>query len=115
VSAAPIAALSALGSDWSVGQLGGLGASPLPVDGGGAGAGSGSGGGFAGALTDAIQTLQSTQTTANTAAQQLATGQLSDPTTAIVAVENAQLAMEFASQIANKAVGAVQTVFQTQI
>jgi flagellar hook-basal body complex protein FliE len=114
VSVAPVAALASLGSDWTVGALGGLGASPLPVPGATA-SGGGSGGGFAGALTSAIGALQNTQAKADSAAQALATGQISDPTTAITAVENAQLAMELASQVTNKAVSAVQTIFQTQV
>ncbi len=111
MSALPISALSSLGSDFAISPLGGLGAqTPLAPT-----AGSSSGGGFAGALTDALQSLQSTQDTANTAAQQLATGQTSDPTAAVTAVENAQLAMELASQVTTKAVSAVQTLFQTQM
>ena len=113
MSALPIGALASLGSEWTVGQIGSLGAAPLPV---GTGAStSGGGGSFAGALTSAIDALQNTQATADTAAQQLATGQLTDPTTAVAAVENAQLAMQLASQVTNKAVGAVQTIFQTQV
>gem|GEM_PF-4442925 len=72
------------------------------------------GGNFGDALTQAIDALQQTQDTASTAATQLATGQTTDPTTAVTDVENAQLAMELASQITEKAVSAVQTIFQTQ-
>ena len=116
MTVAPIAALSSLGSAWGISPVGGLGTTPVAVPGGSGGSsGSGSGGGFAGALENAVQALQNTQTTANTAAQQLATGQLTDPTTAVAAVENAQLAMELASQVTNKAVGAIQTIFQTQV
>ena len=50
-----------------------------------------------------------------TASQQLATGQLTDPTQAITAVENASLAMDFASQIRNKIDDAATTLFQTQV
>jgi flagellar hook-basal body complex protein FliE len=50
-----------------------------------------------------------------TAAQGLATGQLSDPTQAITAVENASLAMDLASQIRTKLVDATQNIFQTQV
>jgi flagellar hook-basal body complex protein FliE len=116
VSVAPVAALHALGSEWSVSPLGGLGTTPVAVPGAAGGAGgSSSGGSFAGALGDALQALQNTQATADTAATQLATGKLADPTSAIAAVENAQLAMQLASQVTNKAVGAVQTIFQMQV
>ncbi len=111
MSALPISALSALGSDFAIAPVGNLGSQAIPT----AEAGSGDGSGFAGALTNALQALQSTQTTANSAAQQLATGQSTDPTAAVMAVENAQLAMELASQVTTKAVDAVQTLFQTQM
>jgi flagellar hook-basal body complex protein FliE len=75
-------------------------------------AGSGS---FSGALSSALNSLESTQANATTAAQQLATGQLTDPTQAITAVENASLAMDLASQIRTKLVDATNQVFQTQV
>lgn len=59
--------------------------------------------------------LQATQTEAAQAAQDLATGQASDPTAVVMAVERAQLSMQLASQIRTKAVEAVQTIFQTQV
>ena len=59
--------------------------------------------------------LQATQTEAAQAAQDLATGQASDPTAVVMAVERAQLAMQLASQIRTKAVEAAQTIFQTQV
>lgn len=112
MSGLPISALSALGSDFAIAPVRSLGTQPIPT----AGAGStNGGGGFAGALGNALQALQQTQTTADSAATQLATGQATDPTAAVAAVENAQLAMELASQISNKAVAAVQTILQTQV
>ena len=72
-------------------------------------------GSFGGALTGAINSLEQTQANATTASQQLATGQLTDPTQAITAVENASLAMDLASQIRTKLVDAVNTIFQTQV
>ena len=59
--------------------------------------------------------LQATQTDAAQAAQDLATGQASDPTAVVMAVERAQLSMQLASQIRTKAVEAVQTIFSTQV
>jgi flagellar hook-basal body complex protein FliE len=96
--------------EWSVGSVGGLGQDAAT----GTAATSGSGS-FSGALTGAINSLEQTQTQATTASQQLATGQLSDPTQAITAVENASLAMDLASQVRTKLVDAVQNVFSTQI
>ena len=72
-------------------------------------------GSFGDALTGAISSLESTQANATTAAQQLATGQLTDPTQAITSVENASLAMDLASQVRTKLVDAVNTVFSTQV
>ena len=90
-------------SEWSVGSVN------QPA------AGTNGGGSFSGALTGAINSLEQTQNNATTASQQLATGQLTDPTQAITSVENASLAMDLASQIRTKLVSAVDTVFQTQV
>ena len=97
-------------SEWSVGSVGSVGQSPSAVNPTGA-----ANGGFSGALTGAINSLEQTQASATDAAQQLATGQLTDPTQAITSVENASLAMDLASQIRTKLVNAVDTVFQTQV
>jgi flagellar hook-basal body complex protein FliE len=99
-------------SEWSVGSVGGLGQDPNAAVNGTTGSGDGS---FGGALTGAINSLEQTQATATDASQQLATGQLTDPTQAITSVENASLAMDLASQIRTKLVSAVDTVFQTQV
>ncbi len=100
-------------SEWSVGSVGALGQDPsAAVNPAGTGSGSGS---FSDALTGAINSLEATQANATTASQQLATGQLSDPTQAITAVENASLSMDLASQIRTKLTDAVNTVFQTQV
>jgi flagellar hook-basal body complex protein FliE len=98
-------------SEWSVGSVGSLGQDAgAAVNGTGGGSGS-----FGSALDGAINSLEQTQATATGAAQQLATGQLTDPTQAITAVENASLAMDLASQIRTKLTQAVDTVFQTQV
>ncbi|MGN6867475.1 MAG: flagellar hook-basal body complex protein FliE [Solirubrobacteraceae bacterium] len=88
-------------SEWSVGSV-----NQAPATGNGS---------FGGALTGAINSLEQTQANATDASQQLATGQLTDPTQAITSVENASLAMDLASQIRTKLVSAVDTVFQTQV
>ena len=71
--------------------------------------------GFGDLLGKSLESLSVTQQEAADAAQALATGQASDPTAVVMAVERAQLAMQLASQIRTKAVEAVQTIFQTQV
>lgn len=98
-------------SEWSVGGVGSVGQNGTA---GTAATGSGDGS-FGSALTGAINSLEASQASATTASQQLATGQLTDPTQAITAVENASLAMDLASQVRTKLVDAVNQVFQTQM
>ena len=97
-------------NEWSVG---GLGAS-VPST-GAAGTTNAAGQSFGDALSSAIGSLENTQANATQASQQLATGQATDPTKAITAVENAGLAMDFASQIRNQIDTAATTLFQTQV
>jgi flagellar hook-basal body complex protein FliE len=104
-------AIGPLGSsEWSVGSIGGLGSAATT----GTAATSGSGS-FSDALTGAINSLDQTQVNASNAAEQLATGQTTDPTQAITSVENASLYMDLASQIRTKLTDAVTQVFQTQM
>jgi flagellar hook-basal body complex protein FliE len=91
------------GADWQM----------PPVDAPNSAAGSDSG--FGQMLGDSIQSLTKTQTDAASASQSLATGQASDPTAVVMAVERAQLAMQLASQIRTKAVEAAQDIFHTQV
>ena len=70
---------------------------------------------FVAMIGQSLQSLQTTQDQAAQASTDLATGQASDPTAVVMAVERAQLAMQLASQIRNKAVEAAQTLFQTQV
>jgi len=86
---------------------------PEPALGGAAGTGPGNG--FSGALTEAISSLEKTQQSGDSAAQGLATGTVSDPESAVVTVQDAQLAMQLASQIRTKAVEAATSIFQTQV
>jgi flagellar hook-basal body complex protein FliE len=73
------------------------------------------GAGFGDVLGKSLQSLATTQDQAAEAAQALATGQASDPTAVVMAVERAQLAMQLASQIRTKAVEAAQDIFHTQV
>jgi flagellar hook-basal body complex protein FliE len=96
-------------------SIGGLGTSIPSTGTAAAGATNSSGKSFGDALTNAIGSLENSQTTAAQSAQQLATGQATDPTTAITAVENASLSMDFASQIRNQLDTVASTLFQTQV
>jgi flagellar hook-basal body complex protein FliE len=98
-------------SEWSVGSVGSIGQDPAAA----VNSAGGADGSFSGALTGAINSLEQTQANATTASQQLATGQLADPTQAITSVENASLAMDLASQIRTKLVTSINNVFNTQV
>jgi len=69
----------------------------------------------AGGFGSLLKGLEDTQTEAATQSQALATGQASDPTSVVMAVERAQLAMQLAGQIRTKAVEAAQDIFHTQV
>ena len=120
IGAVSQAATSQLGSAQpeGVGQLEGVGQG-APAGAGesalGGSVGTGPGNGFSGALTDAISSLEKTQQSGDSAAQALATGTVSDPESAVVTVQDAQLAMQLASQLRNKAVEAATSIFQTQV
>ncbi len=73
------------------------------------------GGDFGAMIGQSLQSLQATQDQAAQASTDLATGAATDPTAVVMAVERAQLAMQLASQIRNKAVESAQTLFQTQV
>jgi len=73
------------------------------------------GAGFGDVLGSSLRSLAASQAEAAEAAQALATGQASDPTAVVMAVERAQLAMQLASQIRTKAVEAAQDIFHTQV
>ena len=77
--------------------------------------GAAAGGSFGGELTEAISSLEKTQDSASSASQALATGTVSDPETAVVTVEDAQMAMELAAQLRTKATEATQSIFNTQV
>jgi flagellar hook-basal body complex protein FliE len=101
--------LAVNGADWQIGSIG-------SIDGPGAGtAAPAAGSGFGGMLAKQIGQLDSLQQDAATASQQLATGQATDPSQTVMAIERAQLAMQLASQIRTKGVDALQEIFHTQI
>jgi flagellar hook-basal body complex protein FliE len=100
------------GSEW---QIGGVGGSQTPAEiESGAGAGA-EGTSFGDVLSKTLGDLQAGQDQAAQASQALATGQASDPTAVVMAVEKAQLQMQLASTLRNKAVEAVNDIFHTSV
>lgn len=116
---APLAGIGPLGpAEWKVGGVTGLGdgvGAGVGTAGVGGAAAAGAPGSFGAALSNAVSSLEASQATASQAAQGLATGQVSDPTQAVTAVENAALEMDYAAQIRTKVDDAVTTLFQTQV
>jgi flagellar hook-basal body complex protein FliE len=100
-------AFSVTGPEWQV--------DGLAVPGAAGQAAPAAAGGFGDLLGGALQSLTASQTDAAQAAQQLASGQATDPTAVVMAVERAQLSMQLASQIRTKAVEAVNDIFHTQV
>jgi flagellar hook-basal body complex protein FliE len=102
----------------SNGVSGITGASGISSDLGGVGSVSGSGsgsGGFGSMLTSAISSLNDSQNTASTDSVALATGQASDVTSVVTDVEKANLEMQLAVQVRNKAVDAYEEIMRMQI
>ncbi len=99
-------------TEWSVGKVGGV--DPAAQAGAGVSGAAGTSGSFGDVLTNAIGSLETTQANATSAAQALATGQATDPTQAVTAVENASLEMNLASQIRTKLDDDFTNIFQTQ-
>ncbi len=81
----------------------------------GVGASGGGSGSFGSELSEAISSLEGTQLSSDSAVQSLATGTAKDPESAVVTVEDAQMAMDLASQLRTKATEAAQNLFQTQV
>lgn len=103
--------MATMGGEWNVGGVGGMGQAgttqvSTPNEGGSD---------FGGMLADQISSLEQTQTQASEASRSLATGQATDPTSVVMAVERARLSMEFASTMRNKAVESYQEIFRTQV
>jgi flagellar hook-basal body complex protein FliE len=72
-------------------------------------------GGFGNVLGEQISKLTDLQNSAADASQQLATGQATDPTAVVMAVERAQLAMQLAGQLRTKGVEALNDILHTQV
>jgi flagellar hook-basal body complex protein FliE len=106
----PVSAISKAAEQISLGSQGSVGPAKAseaqPTD---------PAGGFGTMLTNAIGDLEKTQETAAVQAQALATGQTTDISSVVTAVQEAQLSMQLASQVRNKAVEAYTEIFHTQI
>jgi flagellar hook-basal body complex protein FliE len=89
-------------------SLGGVGSVQSPSTGSGSG-------GFGSALTDAISSLNQSQNTAASDSVALATGKASDVTSVVSDVEKANLEMQLAVQVRNKAVDAYEEIMRMQI
>ncbi|MBB4661011.1 flagellar hook-basal body complex protein FliE [Conexibacter arvalis] len=74
-----------------------------------------SGEGFGEMLANEVGKLSELQTNAAEAGQALANGTATDLVSAVVAVEKAQLAMQFAGQIRTRGSEALAEIFRTQI
>lgn len=95
-----------------VGSLGGAGEWQVgSIDGPAAPQGKG----FGSLLSQQVQSLSNLQDNAATASQALADGSATDPTTVVMAVERARLAMQMASQLRTKGVEAINDIFHTQV
>ena len=92
----------AAGPEWQIPALAGPTAAPPRTS-------------FGEMLGEQVQGLVGTQQEATRAAQSLADGTASDPTTVVMAVERAQLAMQLASQLRTRGVEAIQEVMRTQV
>ena len=98
--------LSTQGAEWSVGGVEGIQdgtQAAQPTE------------GFGGALSTSIQSLDDLQGKAADASKALATGQATDPSSVVMTIERARLAMQLASQIRTKAVEAYSDIFHTQV
>ena len=71
--------------------------------------------GFGNVLGEQITKLTELQNGAADASRALATGEATDPTAVVMAVERAQLAMQLAGQLRTKGVEALNDILHTQV
>ena len=101
-----------------LGPIGALPPMPTSAIGGTADVASGSpaaGGGFADMLSSAVSGLNSQLTSSEKMSEDAATGGVTDPTEALVAVEKADLAFSTAVQVRNKLVEGWQELSRMQV
>jgi flagellar hook-basal body complex protein FliE len=82
---------------------------------GAADSGKASGGGFGQALMAELDKLNASQADASSQAQALATGQASDVSSVVMAMEKASLELQLATQVRNKGVEAYQEIFRMAV
>lgn len=105
----------------TLGPIGALPAMPFgPIGAGDAASGAAApaaadGGGFAGMLSSAVSGLNDQLTGSEKLSEQAATGGLTDPTEALVAVEKADLAFNTAVQVRNKLIEGWQEISRMQV
>ena len=105
--------MAAMGAEWNVPGISGPGqGSDVPDVAGAAEAGQQS---FGKMLSGQVEQLQGLQENAAQQSQALATGQATDPSQVVMAVERARLGMQLAGQIRTKLVEAQQDIFHTQV
>ena len=92
------------GAEWGVGDV-------APIE----GTAPATSQGFGSMLGNAISKLDETQMQGAQASQSLVDGTATDPSSVVMQVERAQLAMQLASQIRTKATEAYSDVFHTQV
>jgi flagellar hook-basal body complex protein FliE len=107
--------MAAMGSEWQVPGISGVGGDIPDGASGAAGASDAPGESFGQMLSNQVESLQGLQNDAAQQSQALATGQAADPSQVVMAVERARLGMQLASQIRTKLVEAQQDVFHTQV
>jgi flagellar hook-basal body complex protein FliE len=109
--------VAGLGDQWQtpdITQLPGTNFQDPSVEGVGS-VGGADGGGFGKLLSNEIGKLSDLQTNAAVQGEALANGTATDPVTAVMAVEKAQMAMQFAGQIRTRGAEALTEIFRTQI
>jgi flagellar hook-basal body complex protein FliE len=94
----------------------GVGTGPLIENASPASTGASTGGAsFGQMLESSINQISQAQTSAAQQTQAVATGQSSDLSSVVMAVQEANLEVSLASQVQTKAVDAYQSIFQTQV
>jgi flagellar hook-basal body complex protein FliE len=107
--------MAAMGAEWQIPGVSGVGGDIPDGASGAAGASDAPGESFGKMLSNQVDSLQGLQTDAAQQSQALATGQVTDPSQVVMAVERARLGMQLASQIRTKLVEAQQDIFHTQV
>lgn len=106
--------MAAMGSEWKVPGISGVGGD-IPGATGAPDASDAPQKSFGQMLSGQVEALQGMQDEAAVQSQALASGQATDPSQVVMAVERARLGMQLASQMRTKLVEAQQDIFHTQV